>query len=888
MRSVKHSTHNHYLLTDDTFYASLDRYTPTSELLEIVKTNVVNGSINPKGIWCSVNYYHINIKQGWKIHVSATLKNYKDILKVVSNYCENKKINYKYNSDTSMFLYMNSKTTNRGNCGKFITIYPQDDSHFLTVIEDLYKELRTFDGPYILSDKRYKDCRVLYYRYGEFIGLRELNFKNEFDSFIFNIYGEKVKEIRKPYFSLPKGINNIIEEENEGTTESDEAILLNNRYEVRKALHLSSSGGVYLANDINSDEKVILKEARPYTSINFPGIDAIQLQQNEYEKLSYLNSKSNNTPEVYGIFKQWEHSYLVLENIEGIDLGTFITSKNPLLGFNMNEKKISKYNVELKKIWINLIKGIKELGDLGVTLNDLSPANVIIKNDNSVILIDFENATYEDEASLGIETVGFRNYKKSSRFEQLSYLLFASIFPVTAILENDCTKFTDFLDYLRSEGVISEEAANFIYQLHYANTLDDEFINNIEDITNIIKVKPKGYHPSEINLSQLIRKVSSPLLSYNYDNSIFPGDILAYETNVSNLAYGVSGLFYALNSIGISTNENQFFELLTNTKLTHINGNLITGASGIALSLYSGNHIEEASEFLSHAQCHHLNEHSLDLSYGLAGIGLTSLKAYKLTLEKNHLNYSIECAYKIIKKFNESEQNYPPINQNGEKFIGLGAGYLGISLFLYYIAEETGVKKFHEVAEELITISLDKLEYTDGKILGFIRGDISKEESVYSPYIYDGLAGLGAVLIRINYQKYKKLIKEIAYSILGNLTAQTSYMRGISGIGDFLLDYYILSGDENIKEELTRICRFISTFLISDKYLPGEQLYRNSFDLFTGSAGVLLFLTRLNEIQKDNLALNKNPFFLDDYYGIFSKFNTKTLVTQISNDSTFE
>ena len=33
-------------------------------------------------------------------------------------------------------------------------------------MESLYDELKLFNGPYILTDKRYLDAKVIYYRYG--------------------------------------------------------------------------------------------------------------------------------------------------------------------------------------------------------------------------------------------------------------------------------------------------------------------------------------------------------------------------------------------------------------------------------------------------------------------------------------------------------------------------------------------------------------------------------------------------------------------------------------------------------------------------------------------------------------------------------------------------
>ena len=74
---------------------------------------------------------------------------------------------------------MNSKRWARQGAGKFITIYPFDEDQFVSVIEQLHQATRQFEGPYILSDRRYKDSKVVFYRYGGMSPFKVLNIKGE-------------------------------------------------------------------------------------------------------------------------------------------------------------------------------------------------------------------------------------------------------------------------------------------------------------------------------------------------------------------------------------------------------------------------------------------------------------------------------------------------------------------------------------------------------------------------------------------------------------------------------------------------------------------------------------------------------------------------------------
>lgn len=52
--------------------------------------------------------------------------------------------------------------------GKFITIYPRDEDHFVKLVARFHEATKEFKGPRVLSDRRYPRSSVLHYRYGTF------------------------------------------------------------------------------------------------------------------------------------------------------------------------------------------------------------------------------------------------------------------------------------------------------------------------------------------------------------------------------------------------------------------------------------------------------------------------------------------------------------------------------------------------------------------------------------------------------------------------------------------------------------------------------------------------------------------------------------------------
>ncbi|ONN27565.1 hypothetical protein XJ44_03315 [Thermosipho affectus] len=109
------------------------------------------------------------------------------------------------------FTYvLNSKQFSRGSSGKFITIYPRDEKIFEKVLEDLHDKLYFEEGPYILSDRRYKEEGILYYRYG---GLKKhfmIDITGRKIPIIFAPNGQKIEDKRLPYYRTPYWVKDLI------------------------------------------------------------------------------------------------------------------------------------------------------------------------------------------------------------------------------------------------------------------------------------------------------------------------------------------------------------------------------------------------------------------------------------------------------------------------------------------------------------------------------------------------------------------------------------------------------------------------------------------------------------------------------------------------------
>lgn len=137
-------------------------------------------------------------------------------------------------------------------------------------------------------------------------------------------------------------------------------------------------------------------------------------------------------------------------------------------------------------------------------------------------------------------------------------------------------------------------------------------------------------------------------MTLNRKDRLFPADPMVYYTNSINVAYGSLGVLYVLNRIeknwNLDLRKALSWTLSKNISFEKYPPNFFTGLSGIAWVLADIGYISEAKMVLNEANRHKLANHSFDLFYGLAGLGMSNLFMYKKTNELQFLYNSIEIA----------------------------------------------------------------------------------------------------------------------------------------------------------------------------------------------------------------------------------------------------
>ena len=243
---------------------------------------------------------------------------------------------------------------------------------------------------------RYKDSQVVHYRYGAFVGYPQVSIFGTIETLIQSPDGALVKDGRSPFFNLSSWISDPFDSDESDEDEIDTSpemtlYLKEGKYRIEAPIQFSLTGGVYRAVDMDTARTVVVKEARPHTHVDPDGMDAIGRLKKEYRLLKKL-SGTGITPEPLDLFEDWEHLFLVEEFLEGDNLFTTVV-KWEQKKRDLKPKDQHIYVEGLYKTWAHLAHAVKVVHGHNIIINDVSPGNAIISQDNETLyLIDLEGA----------------------------------------------------------------------------------------------------------------------------------------------------------------------------------------------------------------------------------------------------------------------------------------------------------------------------------------------------------------------------------------------------------------------------------------------------------------------------------------------------------------
>ncbi|MER7177407.1 class III lanthionine synthetase LanKC [Streptomyces mesophilus] len=755
-------------------------------------------------------------RQGWKVHVSACLDTAEKTAAVVWDYCVPRGLPFKFVPGPHALHLRNSKYAQRGSSGKFVTVYPKDETELASVLRDLEELIGGQPGPYILTDLRYANG-PLYVRYGAFVQRHCVGGDGRLVPAIENPEGTLVPDRRDPVFRLPEWVE-LPAFLRPHLDARNAATVTDLPYAIEKALHFSNGGGVYAGTDTRTGERVVLKEARPYAGLAADGADAVARLERERAALERLGGLGV-APGLRDWFQVDGHRFLVMDHLPGTTLNSFFARRHPLLAVDPDPRAVAEYT----RWALGILRGVERTVDAvhgrGLVFNDLHMFNIMVGDDeHTVKLLDFEAATpVEEHRGQAIAHPGFIAPADRCGFQVDHYALacmkLALFVPMTTLLAVDRGK---------AAGLARIACAQF-------PDLPREFLDEAVRVIEGPSAPPRipeepaaGDWPhSRDALAAAVLASATP----DREDRLYPGDIAQFADGGGlGLAHGAAGVLYALAETGCPRHEEGEQWLLRRTapppEGTPLG--LYDGLAGVAYVLDRLGHTERALDLIARVLGENWRRLAPDLHGGLAGLGLVldRLAVHQPALRQLALEAADITSARL------------PAQR-----AGLLRGSSGPALLFLRLYESTRDPAFLDRAAAALRADL-------GRCVTDASGALVVDEGARTmPYLGAGSVGIAAVLedylVHRADEEFARARAAIAPAARLRYYAQPGLFNGRAGMVWHLAR---TGASAAALDAQTAGLDWYAMAYAGHRAFPGDQMLRLSMDLATGTAGCLLAL----------------------------------------------
>ncbi|MEV6897033.1 class III lanthionine synthetase LanKC [Amycolatopsis sp. NPDC051372] len=786
-------------------------------------------TVGTRGIWRVLHPQSVDLpEQGWKVHVSAGMDNADRVLATVHEYCVDRRVAFKHLRSRTILLARNSKYAPRDGSGKLITIYPLDECELARVLQDLSERLSGEHGAYVLSDLRY-ESGPLYVRYGGFAeqwaehdGTRVLAIRKP--------DGTPVPDRREPVFSVPDWVKipACLDASLAARKGSDPGQF---PYRVTSSLHFSNGGGVYVAERKADGAEVVLKEARPHAGLDRELVDAVERLEREHEMLQRL-ADVPGVPDVYERFTVWEHHYLAMQRMPGTSLGSWLALHYPLTRRDSTEADLLAYRDRALRVLAQVERIVADLHERGVVFGDLHALNVLVADDDTVSLIDFEMAFDVASGSRpALGAPGFRAPADRHGFDidryALAMLRLWLFLPLATLLELAPAKLRGAAEFAQRRFGLADGYADELVRV-----LGDDRAGGL---TELDEQRPDW----TLVRKQIVEGVLASATPSRLDR-LFPGDIEQFRVGGACFGFGAAGVLWALDVAGAGRfPEHEQWLLDAVRREPPARPGFFDGSHGIAYVLEHFGHRDAASAVLAASRT--LVDQTTDHAFegGLAGIALTQLH---FATSRGDNEYGRQALATAVRLAETLETAAPP-----GKFAraGLLSGWSGPALLFIRLYERTGEPAWLSFADQALRRDLEECATADDGSLQVRDG-----ERRTLPYAGIGSAGILMVLEQLARVSPSALacssLPALREACRGEFVIQPGLLHGRAGLMAALS--FTASPSDRIRSaidlHLARLAWHAVPFR-GGLAFPGNQLLRLSTDVTTGSAGVLLALSAL-------------------------------------------
>jgi len=777
-------------------------------------------------------------EQGWKVHVSAALSGAQHVLDVVSAAAEDFGVPFKHLAGMTFFLTLHGRDADRTRSGKFCALYPPTEQVAGELLRRLARDLADVSGPRVVTDRRFGSSRCVSYRYGAFLSRTRLEADGTRTSMVLGPDGVEMPEERRSTFRLPPGIvdpfvpsasNRVIDDVPTGLP----------GWTVDTVLRHTNSGGAYTGHGVDG-RAVYIRQARAHNGYTDEATDATHRLRREYHTLCTVHaSMPGLCPEPLAFFTHHDHAYLVTEFVPGRDLAAWAAATSPVLRIQPAGADIAAYYHRCHALLGAVDEQLAHLHSLGYAFAELGPGNVLIDDHDRVRVVDFEAARRGDRSDTGA----------------LARML---LFPRPRTTDSG----PEALDHLRADLAELGPVPNALWRATSSAAVVRRSRAAKAELPHPTLPSPADVRVDPMASLRWLRDRTADALEAmaEPDNPrwVYPTTPDGHRTNTRCLAHGTAGVLHALRFAGrpIAPAVQARLRDSSLREVDDMPPGLLYGTAGIAWTLGDLGAHDAANELLAAAFRHPLTTSSATLGGGAAGIALALMASYCRTGQQHHLDW----ANRLLTELPKGDALAAMISRHHAA--GLVDGRSGLALALYYLARLTGDRVPMRRGLRLLREELALASPMATDALGF-RTSTSDDAR---PCLATGSAGYVHVLARYltmsDVPELSGVLRRCLRALTGRFTVSAGLFRGLSGLGMVLGEAGGLLGrDDLAAQEITVATGLFKHAVPHETGIRwlGDNGSRFSAELMTGSAGVLLAVSRLLSDAPDPL------FTLDGY-----------------------
>jgi hypothetical protein len=534
---------------------------------------------------------------------------------------------------------------------------------------------------------------------------------------------------------------------------------------------------------------------------------------------------------------------------------------NPIIWSATSAADFDGYFARCESIADAIAAALRRIHECGYAYVDLSPHNVLVAEDDTPRLVDFE-AVIPLDGTGRFETLGTPGHAPHRRMYfadradydayGLAMLALFLIAPLNETVERNPAVLAHLRDLVARHTKVPSRLWARATSFHRAAAAEFTRAPGPHEVA-----ADPGRH-----LAALREKLVAGLLAVvdPAGRDVFPLGPGRYLSNELCVAHGVAGVVHALRFAGAPPIDPVVDRLAADalSQGQSLPPGLHSGLAGIAWVLADADRPAEAVKLLELADAHPVLREdgpgTATLGHGHAGLGLAHLALYRHTGDAHHVEQA--CAHAAVLPAADAIRG--ALGGGGAN--GLLHGPSGVALFYYYLGLLTGDDGRLDDGLRLVRADIERMRAADGGLLLAV----SDRDRRLMPYLYAGTAG--ALFVASRYLAVRgddhlsAALPAMRAAATCPFTAYPGLYSGAAGLGLVLADHARRHGDAHAAREADLVGRrmFLHAVARGDgAHVLGEHALRLSTDLSFGSAGVLLFLAYLRDARPD-------PFFTLD------------------------